>query len=90
MTKEKKLNEVLYGRKAEYGSALSDSKLRAQEAAEKKKVAKERKSKDARELVKAKVLKPFGGHKKGDIILVHERKLRQSARDVRNGYYKKA
>jgi hypothetical protein len=38
--------------------------------------------------LKAKVLKDFDGHKKGDVILVGERKLRDSAREVRKGYIK--
>ena len=37
-------------------------------------------------LVKAVVLKDFDGHKKGDVIEVRERKLRDSAREVRKGF----
>ena len=35
---------------------------------------------------KADVLKDFDGHKKGDVIEVGERKLRDSAREVRKGF----
>ena len=37
-------------------------------------------------LFKADVLKDFSGHKKGDVIEVGERKLRDSAREVRKGF----
>ena len=49
-----------------------------------KKTHKDKKEK----MVKVKVLKDFPGHKKGETYMAPERKLRDSAREVRKGYIK--
>lgn len=39
-------------------------------------------------MVKAEVIKDFPGHKKGEVLKVPERKLRDSAREVKRGLIK--
>lgn len=40
-------------------------------------------------MVKVRVLKSYPGHKKGDTFMVSERKVRDTAREVKRGLIKK-